>query len=148
MNKTVEKAGDGWNVKPPSYRFDLEEEYDQIEEVSRIYGYDKVPTTLSFHYDSRSRIKESAIREASIKEELHSLGYHEVITYAFVDPRFTEASLKPGSYAKPLANPLAVNMSVMRNSLFPGLINTFLENHRPQQRSNSNLRNWQSVFVR
>lgn len=129
VNKTVEKAGDGWNVKPPSYRFDLEEEYDQIEEVSRIYGYDKVPTTLSFHYDSRSRIKESAIREASIKEELHSLGYHEVITYAFVDPDL-QKRLKPGSYAKPLANPLAVNMSVMRNSLFPGLINTFLENQR------------------
>ena len=129
VNESVEKADDGWNVTPPSYRFDLEEEYDQIEEVSRIYGYDKVPSTLSFNYDSRSRVSESAVREASIKSELHSLGYHEVITYSFVDPELQEC-LKPNSYAKPLANPLAVNMSVMRNSLFPGLIDAFLENYR------------------
>ncbi len=129
VNESVTGVDDGWYVKPPLFRFDLEEEHDQIEEVSRIHGYDQVPSNLNFNFNARRRMPESKIRESSIKEVLHSAGYHEVITYSFVDPKLQE-SLKPSSFAKPLANPLATNMSVMRNSLFPGLIGSFLENYR------------------
>ena len=130
VNKEVTAVEGGWNVLPHDYRFDLEEEHDQIEEVARIYGYDKIPSSISFSSDDFFRgISESTIKESTVRNSLHSQGYYEAITYSFVDPKL-QGKLNPKSYAKPLANPLAENLSVMRTSLWPGLISAFLVNYR------------------
>ena len=131
VNHDTDRTENGWNVVPPSYRFDLEKEYDQIEEVARIYGYDKIPSTMTVDLDhSRSiGIRETVVNETSIRDLLHHHGYFEAITYSFVDPNL-QSHFRSEAAPKILANPLSENMSAMRTSLWPGLLSAFLENYR------------------
>ena len=129
VNDSVKEVPEGWEVIPPAYRFDLEKEYDQIEEIARIYGYDNIPSTVSFAPNSSTGIRETTVREDSIRNLLHLQGYYEAITYSFVDPKLQDR-FKPDVKPKHLANPISENMSVMRTSLWPGLIEAFQENYR------------------
>ncbi len=129
VNETVTANHDGWHVVAPVYRFDLAEEHDQIEEVARIYGYDRVPSRMSFKPGVHRNLSETAVSDSSIRGSLHSLGYHEAITYSFVDPGL-QNKVRPNANEFQLMNPIADNLSVMRSSLWPGLIDAFLENYR------------------
>ena len=131
VNSSIDKVDDGWLVTPPTYRFDLEKEHDQIEEVARIYGYDRIPSTLttSVIQSNGTKFSETDVKESSIRDLMHHHGYFEAITYSFVDPEL-QSKFKTGISPKPLANPLSENLSVMRTSLWPGLLSAFLENYR------------------
>lgn len=131
VNHQIGATENGWNVVPPSYRFDLEKEYDQIEEIARIYGYDKIPSTITVNMNQShcAGISESIVKETSIRELLHHHGYFEAITYSFVDPGL-QSHFRPDAVPKMLANPLSEDMSAMRTSLWPGLLGAFLENYR------------------
>ena len=123
---------DGWLVTPPSWRFDISIEADLIEEVLRIVGFDVVqesPTRLPQRFARRS---ESLIDERSLLDALTARGYQEAINYAFVDPQ-QQQQLFPGRPAIRLSNPIAADMSVMRTSLWPGLLKAALENLSRQQ---------------
>jgi len=78
------------------------------------------------------RLPEARPREHSVLDALADRGYHEVITYAFVDPAL-QSRLFPDSESLTLANPIASDLSTMRTSLWPGLIKAALENERRQQ---------------
>ncbi len=122
----------GWQVTPPSWRFDIAIEADLIEEVLRIVGFDAVeerPTRLPQRFARRS---ESLIDERSLLDALVARGYQEAISYAFVDPAVQE-KLFPGEPAIRLANPIATDLAVMRVSLWPGLLKAALENSARQQ---------------
>ncbi len=134
VNQSIKPDETGWTVVPPAYRFDLSEEHDQVEEVARIYGYDNVPSRTSLEPGLYRNLSEKTVSQAMVKDVLHALGYHEAITYSFVDPRL-QKTLKPSSEGFELSNPLAENMSVMRTSLWPGLIGALLENYRRSQTS-------------
>jgi phenylalanyl-tRNA synthetase beta chain len=114
-------------VTPPSYRFDLNIEEDFIEEIARVYGYEKVPVTPPKSSVPMLSIPEGQRSRTAIRHVLADLGYQEVINYSFV-PESWEADFAANLTPVKLANPIASHMSVMRTSLIGGLIETLKNN--------------------
>jgi phenylalanyl-tRNA synthetase beta chain len=132
LGMRVAPTGEGWCVTPPAHRFDIAIEADLIEEVARIIGFQAIPEADA-EVPQRFRCLPSARPpERLLLEQLAARGYHEAITYAFVDPQL-QARLFPQAAAIALANPIASDLSVMRVSLWPGLLKAALENQRRQQ---------------
>jgi phenylalanyl-tRNA synthetase beta chain len=129
--KVVANA-DGWLVTPPAHRFDITIEADLIEEVARIVGYQAIPENDAIGPYRFRPSPEEKPSEHVILEALGMRGYQEAITFAFVDPAL-QKRLFPEAEGLPLANPIASDLSVMRVSLWPGLIRAALENQRRQQ---------------
>src|SRR5207302_7615589 len=125
---------DGWEVTPPSYRFDIAIEADLIEEFARIVGFEAIPEADAFEPQRFRPLPEERPAEESVLAVLAQRGYQEAITYAFVDPALQQR-LFPDRPALALSNPIASDLSVMRVSLWPGLLRAALENqHRQQDR--------------
>ena len=107
----------------PSWRYDLSIEADLIEEVARLEGYNKLPTE-SLRPLTKKKTTSSSQKVSSF---LVSQGYSEVITYSFIDEQ--DASLLDAQKNHlTVSNPISQNMNVMRSSLWPGLINTYINN--------------------
>ncbi len=129
----VEKVNkDGWIFKSPSHRFDMAIEVDLIEEIARIYGYNKLPTTESVGRMVIPSLPEEKTSLRKLKLHLTSLGYQEAVTYSFVDPEI-QRLIEPELESIPLANPIASDMSDMRTSLWPGLLKAAVYNQNRQQ---------------
>ncbi|CAB1276116.1 phenylalanine--tRNA ligase subunit beta [Candidatus Nitrosacidococcus tergens] len=122
----------GWEVKIPSFRFDLTYEVDLIEELGRLHGYDNFPTTRPTGAIKPQFHTEAKISTYDIQQILVNRGYQEVITYSFIDPQIQQL-LDPNQKAISLANPISSDMAVMRTSLWPGLIQAFKYNQYRQQ---------------
>ncbi|PIE43609.1 MAG: phenylalanine--tRNA ligase subunit beta [Gammaproteobacteria bacterium] len=123
---------DGFQVTVPGYRFDIAIEADLIEEVGRIFGYDNLPVTEPKGSLSLTEIPETSTSLERVVDHLVSLGYQEVVTYSFVEPK-SQAALNPGFTGITLANPISGDMSVMRTSLWPGLAKVVAYNQNRQQ---------------
>jgi phenylalanyl-tRNA synthetase beta chain len=121
-----------WEVQIPTWRFDISEPVDLVEEVARLYGYDRIATTRPFFPVPAYAVKENQITLARIRRLFCDLGYHEVITYSFVNAEW-QASLNPEKPAKALVNPITADMTVMRTNLWPGLLGAYLYNRDRQQ---------------
>jgi phenylalanyl-tRNA synthetase beta chain len=132
LQMTAARTLEGWAVTPPPHRFDIAIEADLIEEIARIVGFDAIPEMHALSPQRFARLLEARPPERSVLEALVGRGYHEVITYAFVDPTL-QARLFPESESLTLANPIASDLSTMRVSLWPGLVRAALENERRQQ---------------
>jgi len=129
----TEVQGEGvWMVTPPSFRFDIALEVDLIEEIGRIVGYDNIPATAAKSHLSMSALDESTISLRRMRQRLVDRGYQEVVTYSFIDPAL-QKRFSPSQTAIALSNPLASDMSVMRTSLLPGLVETLKYNLNRQQ---------------
>ena len=126
------KTAHGWRVVPPSHRFDITRECDLIEELARVYGYDKVPSQLPQFAISSEVMPETHIPENRLRQALIDRDYQEVITYSFIDPEL-QALLDPNVKPMILTNPIASNMAAMRTSLWPGLLQALLYNQNRQQ---------------
>jgi len=127
-----DENAEGWSFKVPSHRFDLAIEEDLLEEIARIHGYDHLPTrpmAFATRLDSQTEAKTPLV---DAKQHLVSRGYREVITYSFVDPK-VHAILYPETDAVVLRNPISADMSTMRTSLLPGLLQTLTYNLNRQQ---------------
>ena len=111
----------------PSYRFDLKIEEDFIEEIARIHGYENIPAKPPISSLRMLPAPESSQTRTSLRHEIVSLGYQEVINYSFIPP---EWELEFTNNATPLrvANPISSQMSVMRTSLIGGLIASLKHN--------------------
>ena len=125
--------GDFLKVLPPSFRFDISEEVDLIEELVRLKGYDSVPeippvASFSVQPQQFSKQKFSA---ASLRKTLSTLGFQEVINFSFVSASL-EKDFCNNPHPLTLANPINVEQSVMRSCLLGSLINSFLINRRRQ----------------
>jgi phenylalanyl-tRNA synthetase beta chain len=123
---------EGWEATPPAYRFDITIEADLIEEVARIVGFESIPERDALVPQQFRAAPEEIPLEHTILETLANRGYQEAITYAFVDPAL-QTKLFPDRQGLALSNPIASDMSVMRVSLWPGLLRAALENQRRQQ---------------
>ncbi len=126
------KDGDRWTVVPPSYRFDLRIEVDLIEELARIYGYDKIPSSPRSWAPSITKLDENRLDIDEVKRFLVDLGYQEIISYSFVD-KATEKTLNPAHKPLALANPISAELAVMRSSLWSGMLKAVSYNQRRQQ---------------
>ena len=127
LGMQVERSDEGWHALPPTHRFDLAQEVDLVEEVARIYGYDRLPEARGAGSAVLGEAGEGRVPGARIADVLVSRGYQEVVTYSFVDPDL-QARLFPGVEALPLANPISSELGVMRVSLWPGLVHALRRN--------------------
>lgn len=122
----------GWHVVPPSFRFDIRIEVDLIEELGRIWGYERLPVHVPALDFAPAPAPEGVIVLERVKALLVDRGYQEVITYSFVDADYVEG-LTPGASASVLANPISADMSHMRTSIWAGLLKTATYNLNRQQ---------------
>ena len=122
----------GWLITVPSYRFDIKSEIDLLEELARIYGYDRIPSCKPRAELITIPTSESKLTLHRIRLLLVDRGYHEAITYSFVDPKLQKL-LCPQHKILTLKNPISLDLSVMRSSLWPGLIKAVLYNQHRQQ---------------
>ncbi len=129
----VEKNQQGWMVSAPSWRFDLTLEVDLLEELARVYGYNHFPTNKIFSAIEIHTGKEEITSVDTLKLQLVSRGYQEVITYSFIDAQ--QEALFGFSDGVQLQNPISHEMGIMRQSLWPGLVKTALYNLNRQQAS-------------
>jgi phenylalanyl-tRNA synthetase beta chain len=130
----VETDGASFTVRAPSYRFDIEREADLIEEVARIYGYNKIPTTLPVIREQGGAGFDDERLPRLLKSMAVAYGYSEAINYSFMDPSALEQlNLPEGDRRRQfvrLINPLTEELSVMRTSLVPALLNNLVDNYR------------------
>ena len=112
---------DGWMVQPPGFRFDIAIEADLIEEVGRIYGYNRLPSVSLPGSMEVQPDKETDIPLVEFLNILVARGYQEAVTYSFIDADM-QAQINPGVVPVRLANPISSEMAEMRTSLWPGLL--------------------------
>lgn len=108
-----------WIVDPPTWRLDIEREIDMIEEIARIYGYNKFANTLPAFGQGVIELPHAA-KETRVRSTLLALGYNEAISPTFVSP--DDASVFSSAVQVPLANPLSDEQSIMRTSLVSGML--------------------------
>jgi len=128
----VEGTDDGWMITPPVFRFDLATAEDIVEEIARIYGYDNIPAVLRPMKPLISIKPEAQVREDTLQNVLIARGYQEAITYSFVPPE-VESLLTAGAEQIRLSNPISEELSVMRSTLWSGLIPALDKNVKRQQ---------------
>lgn len=127
------EASDGWVFAVPSYRFDITIEPDLLEELARIYGYNNLPTTTMRIPAVLEQQAESVLPESRLAAHMIGRGYQEAITYSFIDPKLHKQCLGEDAAAVELINPISAEMSVMRSSLIPGLLDALQRNINRQQ---------------
>ena len=120
-----------WITVAPSHRFDINIEVDLIEELARIYSYDAIPASAPNNKLKMRVPNESHETIKRIREVLVNSDYHEVITYSFIDPNLNNLLNNKNNLL--LTNPIAPELSEMRTSLLPGLLNTLQYNIKRQQ---------------
>ena len=132
LGLVVAAAGEGWSVTPPSYRFDLSQEADLVEEVARIYGYNEIPEIDAPMPQRPGAVPERDVRPRRFALSLVERGYYEAINYTFVDPAL-QRRLFPDAPTLKLKNPISAELAEMRVSLWPGLIKALIDNANRQQ---------------
>ena len=142
-------------VQVPGFRYDVTLEADLIEELARIHGYDRLPSSRGMLPQQIGAAPETRVPDWRLRRHLAALGYQEVISYSFIDPALVAAVYgdggdggderggKGGVDGKSgdcedgppvlLANPISTEMSVMRGSILPGLLQVLAYNSRRQQ---------------
>jgi len=133
---TVTTTGEGndkvWRVVVAAYRFDIKIEVDLIEEVARIYGYNNIPNISPKATLKMCEKKEAKLSLSNLKQVLVNRDYQEAITYSFVDPK-VQSLLHPDQEVMTLPHPISSEMSVMRLSLWTGLLQSMVYNQNRQQ---------------
>jgi phenylalanyl-tRNA synthetase beta chain len=127
---TVAQAS-GFLVQIPSYRLDIAEEVDLIEEVARLSGYQHIPQVLpsSSAQGGRSPRQRWLLQ---LKQAAAAQGFFEAVNYSFISPREADRLELPPQHpwreTLNIDNPLSEEQSVMRRSLLPGLLNNAVRN--------------------
>lgn len=133
----VEAQADEITVRPPSSRNDLQRDVDLIEEIVRVYGFDKVPSIVPQAplrvYAEDSRDKECLNKLINTcKTSLLNSGYNEVINYSFIGPQDLDLLQIPPDdrrrWTVNILNPLRQEDSMMRTTLIPSLIRNLVTN--------------------
>ncbi|HWQ77723.1 MAG TPA: phenylalanine--tRNA ligase subunit beta [Anaerovoracaceae bacterium] len=132
LEMEVARLGNTMKVTPPSIRQDLQEEIDFVEEIARIYGYDKMPVTLPKGNSEAGKSKGWALKDLT-REIMTAMGANEVQTYSFVSPRGVDSvRIDEDSWERNfvrLINPLGEENSVMRTILTPNMMDVLARNY-------------------
>lgn len=120
LNFTVDAlAGNTWQITPPACRFDVRGEEDLLEEIARVYGYDAVEA-VALPIEPGHSISSLLPAVDGYKSTLVQRGFHEAITFSFIDQKAAEQD--DIASALRLLNPISQELSVMRQTLIPGLL--------------------------
>ena len=128
--KILESLGceiSGNTVTPPSWRNDITGAADLVEEIIRIYGYDKIPV-VNLPYKTRVEATPVLKNNQLIRQRLTANGLNEVVTYSFINPKTAEIFSFENQLLN-LQNPISIELSTMRPSIVPALLETALNNH-------------------
>jgi phenylalanyl-tRNA synthetase beta chain len=128
----VERAPERWWVTVPSHRRDVEREEDLIEEVARVYGYDRVPETLPVEVMGAGRVDPQLEAERQVRQALLRAGLTEVLTLSLIRADDLERAGVPADHplrrAVPLRNPLTQEHTHLRTTLLPCLVEVLRTN--------------------
>lgn len=117
----------------PSFRLDMKEEADVLEEVARIFGYENIPSKMLCGDNTMGLQTIEQLFEENIKNSLVSMGLNEILTYSFVSPKgvdkinISKDSIKR-NFIK-IKNPLGEETSVMRTTLLPNMLDVAARNN-------------------
>ena len=143
--------GNVLRVKVPAFRVDLTRDWDLMEEVARLEGYDKIPVTIPPIRPSEEKEDPEIATGVRVREIMVGLGFSEVISYSFIAPDSADLlgaeKDSPLRCSVPLLNPLTVDQSVMRTSLLPGLLDAVRTNLSYGEKD-LKLFEWGRVFIR
>jgi phenylalanyl-tRNA synthetase beta chain len=121
---------EAWQVTLPSWRLDLEREIDLIEEVARVYGYNRFANTLPAFGEGLKALP-WAESEAAVRRTFLSAGFHEAIASTFCSAADAALTAPQPGLVVPLGNPLSEEAGVLRPSLVPGMLTMIAGNlHR------------------
>ncbi len=115
----------------PSYRLDLECEADIAEEVARLYGYDKIPSTLISGETTMGGLNKKQTLSNKLKAAFVGQGFYEINTYSFVSPKSLDM-INAGEELRnniPILNPLGEDTGVMRTTTVPGMLEVLARNY-------------------
>ncbi len=119
---------DRLKIGAPTFRSDLQNEIDIIEEVARVIGYDKIPPTIPNIVDQPVRKTFDMLVGSKIHRVLTSLGLSEIITYGLISKKLANISSMREGEIITIKNPLSGEQEVMRPSLAAGMLNTIAWN--------------------
>ena len=136
LDLDVSDSGSVYWVTVPTFRSDITREIDLIEEIARVYGYDNIPTTLPKGDIPVPAPDPKVEVRRRVKQFLLASGMMEALNYSFSDPNSFDkirlAADNPIRNAIPLQNPLSPEMSVLRTTLLPGLLDNAQRNRNHQ----------------
>jgi phenylalanyl-tRNA synthetase beta chain len=132
LGMSVKTTPEGWEITPPGFRFDISIEADLIEEIGRIYGYNNLPTRSLLMRSELGKATEAELPIDTAKNMFVAKGYQEAITYSFVDEEIQQL-IAPDDTPICLKNPISADMSVMRTTLWCGLLKAAQYNVNRQQ---------------
>ena len=132
LGLTVTATAEGWRCAVPSWRFDIAIEADLLEELARVYVYNRLPVSHIRADLVMPARPEGELSRRSLAGHLSARDYREAITYSFIDPDL-QRRFDPDLPPVALKNPISADMAVMRTSLLPGLIAAVLRNTNRQQ---------------
>lgn len=133
LGMIVTADGEGqWLVDVPSHRFDIKLEIDLIEELARLYGYNRLPVSAPKAELNLTPRPEAQGELPQLRRLLVARGYQEAITYSFVEPGLNKL-FDPAAEPLALANPISADMAVMRTTLWAGLSKAVQYNQNRQQ---------------
>jgi phenylalanyl-tRNA synthetase beta chain len=115
-----------FSVRVPTWRLDVDREIDLIEEVARIYGFDRFPNTLPSFSGGVQELPD-ARKESRLHTDLLALGYNQAISLSFISHQEAQA-FAAGTTPVEIANPLSEEASVMRTSLVPSMLDMLARN--------------------
>jgi phenylalanyl-tRNA synthetase beta chain len=124
--KLTAKNSDTFQVQLPSWRLDLEREIDLVEEVARVYGYNRFANTLPTALPVTAH--PTAQKESAIRARLFALGYNEAISSTFASEADSKLFAESGERTVPMENPLSEEASLLRPSLVPGMLTMLAHN--------------------
>ena len=133
----VTQQGDNiFQVTLPSFRPDITREIDLIEEIARVYGYDNIPTSLPKGDIPVPVPDDATVMCRRIKHFLLGAGMMESVNYSFLHPncfdKIQVSEDNPIRKAYELQNPLSPEMSILRTTLIPSLLENAQHNHNHQ----------------
>jgi len=110
-----------FKLKVPSWRPDIEQPIDVVEELVRIYGYDKIEKIEPLKIRSKSTLNKTQKLFHFLKRSIATKGYKEAITWSFTDSKINEL-FKSNMKNIKIVNPISSDLNVLRNSIFSNLI--------------------------
>jgi len=141
MVKYFENLGFGVNgddLTVPSWRMDVEQFADVAEEVARFYGYNKIPTTV-YAGATEYRATPKITFEDEVKRICAGLGFDEALTYSFISPKGYDrvgiAADSPLRNSMVISNPLSDEMSTMRTTVLPSIVEVMARNYNVKNRN-------------